>query len=190
MPCRRANFETSDVVRVSENEPTAEDIDRMLQEKGIVLKQGPTFSNIVAMANVGCQIDLKSIAIHLRNAEYNPKRFPAVSIRIRNPKTTALKSGKMVITGAKSIDDSKLACRKFIRMLQKLGYIVAKSIEECNFKIQNHVANMDFGHPIRLEGFEVNQRMFARWEPQIFPALIYNMMLPKLVSTSIAQPSY
>jgi transcription initiation factor TFIID TATA-box-binding protein len=183
-----SRFEAPDAARIPENEPTAEDIDRMLQEKGIVLKQGPTFSNIVATANVGCQLDLKSVALHLRNAEYHPKRFPAVSIRIRDPKTTALifKSGKMVVTGAKSICDSKLACRKFVRMLQKLGYAVAKSVEECDFKLRNHVANMDFGHPIRLEGFEMGQRMFARWEPQLFPALIYNMMLPKLVSTSIA----
>ena len=39
-----------------------------------------------------------------RNAEYNPSRFPAVVMRIRDPKTTALifSKGKMVITGAKS----------------------------------------------------------------------------------------
>ena len=107
MPRRRA---TEDAARVPENEPTAEDVDRMFQERAIALKQGPAFSNIVATADIECQLDLKSVALHLRNAEYNPKRFPAVSIRIRDPKTTALifKSGKMVVTGARSIDDSKL----------------------------------------------------------------------------------
>jgi len=41
---------------------------------------------------------LKTIALHARNAEYNPKRFAAVIMRIREPKTTALifASGKMV----------------------------------------------------------------------------------------------
>eukprot|EP00850_Spirogloea_muscicola_P015289 SM000116S24210 [mRNA] locus=s116:14803:15219:- [translate_table: standard] len=45
-----------------------------------------------------CKLDLKHIALHARNAEYNPKRFAAVIIRIRDPKTTALifASGKMV----------------------------------------------------------------------------------------------
>ena len=75
MPRRRASFESQDTARFPENEPTVEDIERILQEKGIVLKQGPTFSNIVATANVGCQLDLKSVALHLRNAESNPKRF-------------------------------------------------------------------------------------------------------------------
>jgi TATA-box binding protein (TBP) (component of TFIID and TFIIIB) len=35
-------------------------------------------------------LDLKTIALHARNAEYNPKRFAAVIMRIREPKTTAL----------------------------------------------------------------------------------------------------
>ena len=45
-------------------------------------------------------------------------------MRIRAPKTTALifASGKMVVTGAKSEDDSKLASRKYARIIQKLGF--------------------------------------------------------------------
>lgn len=45
-------------------------------------------------------------------------------MRIREPKTTALifASGKMVVTGAKSEDDSKLASRKYARIIQKLGF--------------------------------------------------------------------
>ena len=53
--------------------------------------------------NLACRLDLKKIALHARNAEYNPKRFAAVIMRIRDPRTTALifSSGKMVCTGAK-----------------------------------------------------------------------------------------
>jgi transcription initiation factor TFIID TATA-box-binding protein len=42
-------------------------------------------------------------------------------MRIRDPKTTALifASGKMVVTGAKSEDDSRLASRKYARIVQK-----------------------------------------------------------------------
>ena len=75
----------------------------------------PTLQNIVATVNLDCRLDLKTVALHARNAEYNPKRFAAVIMRIREPKTTALifASGKMVVTGAKSEDDSKLASRKY-----------------------------------------------------------------------------
>ena len=41
-------------------------------------------------ASSGCKLDLKTIALRARNAEYNPKRFAAVIMRIREPRTTAL----------------------------------------------------------------------------------------------------
>ncbi|XP_014247445.1 TATA-box-binding protein isoform X2 [Cimex lectularius] len=84
----------------------------------------PQLQNIVSTVNLGCKLDLKKIALHARNAEYNPKRFAAVIIRIREPRTTALifSSGKMVCTGAKSEDDSRLAARKYARIIQKLGF--------------------------------------------------------------------
>lgn len=84
------------------------------------------FRNIVSTVNLGCKLDLKKIALHARNAEYNPKRFAAVIMRIREPRTTALifSSGKMVCTGAKSEEDSRLAARKYARIIQKLGFPV------------------------------------------------------------------
>ncbi|XP_061730117.1 TATA-box-binding protein isoform X2 [Cydia pomonella] len=74
----------------------------------------PQLQNIVSTVNLNCKLDLKKIALHARNAEYNPKRFAAVIMRIREPRTTALifSSGKMVCTGAKSEEDSRLAARK------------------------------------------------------------------------------
>ncbi|KAI5991774.1 hypothetical protein EDC04DRAFT_2811198 [Pisolithus marmoratus] len=33
----------------------------------------PTLQNIVATVNLDCKLDLKTIALHARNAEYNPK---------------------------------------------------------------------------------------------------------------------
>ncbi|XXG42594.1 hypothetical protein AAC387_Pa01g2834 [Persea americana] len=57
----------------------------------------PTIQNVVSTVNLDCKVDLKAVALHARNAEYNPRRFAAVIMRIREPKTTALifASGKM-----------------------------------------------------------------------------------------------
>ena len=84
--------------------------------------------NIVSTINMLCKLDLRKIAMQARNAEYNPKRFAAVIMRIREPRTTALifSSGKMVCTGAKSEDDSRLAARKYARIIQKLGFDVSR----------------------------------------------------------------
>lgn len=139
----------------------------------------PTLQNIVATVNLECRLDLKTIALHARNAEYNPKRFAAVVMRIREPKTTALifASGKMVVTGAKSEDDSRLASRKYARIIQKLGFD-AKFAE---FKIQNIVGSCDVKFPIRLEGLAFSHGAFSSYEPELFPGLIYRMMRPKVV---------
>ena len=57
----------------------------------------PQLQNIVATVNLGCKLDLKKIALTAKNAEYNPKRFAALIMRIREPRTTALifSSGKI-----------------------------------------------------------------------------------------------
>lgn len=139
----------------------------------------PTLQNIVATVNLDCRLELKTIALHARNAEYNPKRFAAVIMRIREPKTTALifASGKMVVTGAKSEDDSKLAARKYARIIQKLGF----NAKFTDFKIQNIVGSCDVKFPIRLEGLAYAHGTFSSYEPELFPGLIYRMVKPKIV---------
>jgi hypothetical protein len=86
-------------------------------------------------------------------------------MRIRDPKTTALifASGKMVVTGAKSEDDSRLASRKYARIVQKLGFD-AKFAE---FKIQNIVGSCDVKFPIRLEGLAYSHGQFSSYEPEV-----------------------
>ena len=70
--------------QVPQEQPLEVDLDK--HPSGIV----PTLQNVVATCYLGRKLDLKHIAMHARNAEYNPKRFAAVIMRIREPKTTAL----------------------------------------------------------------------------------------------------
>lgn len=46
-----------------------------LEQQHITAVDGivPTLQNIVATVNLDCRLDLKTIALHARNAEYNPK---------------------------------------------------------------------------------------------------------------------
>lgn len=70
--------------------------------------------NIMASVNLCTRVDLDKITQTARNAEYNPKRFQAVIMRIREPRTTALifASGKMIITGARSEEAASIAAKK------------------------------------------------------------------------------
>jgi len=100
-------------------------------------------------------------------------------MRIREPKTTALifKSGKMVVTGAKSEEQARQAARKYARIVQKLDFPARFT----DFKIQNMVGSCDVKFPIRLEGLAYKHGHYASYEPELFPGLIYRMVSPKIV---------
>lgn len=139
----------------------------------------PKLQNIVSTANLKCILDLREIALKAKNAEYNPRRFAAVIMRIKEPKTTALifSSGKMVCTGARTEDDSRQACRIYAKIILKLGFPVKFS----EFKVQNIVASCDVKFPIRLEGLANTYLKFCSYEPEMFPGLIFHMLDPKIV---------
>jgi len=84
----------------------------------------------------------------------------------------------MVVTGAKSEELARLAARKYARIIQKLGFEAARFTE---FKIQNIVGSCDVKFPIRLEGLAYKHGNFSSYEPELFPGLIYRMVLPKVV---------
>ena len=148
----------------------------------------PKIENIVSVANLNCELNLKEVAIQIRNAEYNPKRFSAVIIRQKEPKTTALifSNGKIVCLGAKSVEDSKKGCRKFAKVIKNLNY----SVQFTNFKIVNIVGSADVKFPINLSNlfnklyfkFKKNKNLseekiekFLMYEPEVFPGLFLHI---------------
>mmetsp|Transcript_13720 Transcript_13720/g.26570 ORF Transcript_13720/g.26570 Transcript_13720/m.26570 type:complete len:223 (+) Transcript_13720:169-837(+) len=136
--------------------------------------------NVVATINCHVSLDLMEIATQTRNSEYNPQRFSAVVLRIRQPKTTALifGSGKIVVAGAKSLEDAQVAARKFCAIIRKVGKPDAKSSD---FKVQNIVCSCDCRFAIRLEALALAHGKFSSFEPELFPGLIYRMASPKVV---------
>jgi len=78
----------------------------------------------------------------------------------------------MVVTGAKSEDDSRLASRKYARIIQKLGFD-AKFAE---FKIQNIVGSCDVKFPIRLEGLAFSHGAFSSYEPEVSSFFSYSCL--------------
>lgn len=140
----------------------------------------PELQNIVSTAYLTVKLELRKIAQNCRNAEFNPKRFAAVIIRIRDPKTTALifSSGKMVITGAKSEEKSETAAKMYAKMIKKVGF---PGVKLQDFKIQNIVGSCDVKFPISLESLNTEHSSFSTYEPELFPGLIYRMLDPKVV---------
>ncbi len=70
----------------------------------------------------------------------------AVIFRLREPKCTALlfETGKIIVTGALAVSDSKKGGRKLTKILKKLGY----KVQFLNYAVQNMVAVCNLGAPI------------------------------------------
>mmetsp|Transcript_35164 Transcript_35164/g.40102 ORF Transcript_35164/g.40102 Transcript_35164/m.40102 type:complete len:265 (-) Transcript_35164:182-976(-) len=136
--------------------------------------------NMSCTANLGVRLDLKRISLKCRNCEFNPRRFAAVIMRLREPRATALifGSGKMCVTGVKSTHNATLATKRFAYIIERVGF---KPEEHLNFKVQNIVGTTDVGFPIRLEGLVYAHSMYASFEPELFPGLIYRMIKPRVV---------
>ena len=151
----------------------------LLSTEDEIEKCKPQLQNIVSTADLCCKLELRKIALQAKNAEYNPKRFAAVIMRIRQPKTTALifASGKMVCTGAKSEQDSRTAARTYAKMISKLGY----NVKFTNFTIQNIVGSCGVNFNISLEGLYASNGKHCSYEPELFPGLIFKMVEPKIV---------
>ena len=136
--------------------------------------------NVVATFNIGLdRINLRNLALERPFIEYNPYKFAAATMRILNPRTTALAfaSGNMVCTGAKTEALSRLASRKYVRLLQK--HDVPVSFRD--FKIQNIVAASNVGRTIKLNELAEMYGPYVSYEPDLFPGLVFRTTAPKLV---------
>jgi transcription initiation factor TFIID TATA-box-binding protein len=139
-----------------------------------------TLQNVVATFNLGVDhLDLRAIALEKPFIEYNPQKFAAASLRIREPRTTALAfaSGNMVCTGAKTEIESRFAGRKYVRVLQKHGIPVSFR----DFKIQNIVASAEISHSLKLVELASSYGPYVSYEPDLFPGLVFRTTAPKLV---------
>ena len=77
-------------------------------------------------------------------------------MRLQKPKTTALifRSGKMVITGAKSEQDCSLAGRKYAKIIDKIIGLDTV-FKERKLEIENVVASCDVKFPIHLDELQL-----------------------------------
>lgn len=129
--------------------------------------------NIVVSTSLQHDIPLEKMAAMLSNTEYNPEQFPGLVIRIKEPKTSALifSSGKVVCTGARSMDKVRESIKKIIKSLEKIGI---KIKIEPKVKIQNIVASGTIGMDLNLNVLAMKLKN-TEYEPEQFPGLVYKL---------------
>jgi len=117
----------------------------------------------------------------MEGAEYDPKVFPGLVFRIKKPKTATLlfRSGKLVCTGAKALDQVKQAVELVVDSIRETGVTVDDYPE---ITVQNIVASADLGSPINLTSTVISLGLErVEYEPEVFPGLVYRLDKPKVV---------
>ena len=144
----------------------------------------PKINNIVSSINLGCNLNLKNISLKIKNAEFNSNKLTTIILKSKDIKISAtiFSSGKMICSGAKNEKDSKIACKKFSKIVKKLGY----NVELKDFKIQNIVASYDIKFKISLyylynkinsminnsKNYENNYN-YCKYNKELFPSIIF-----------------
>jgi len=129
--------------------------------------------NIVVSTSLEHDIPLEKMAATLSNTEYNPEQFPGLVIRIKEPKTSALifSSGKVVCTGARTIEKVQESIKKIIKSLEKINIKIKIKPE---IKIQNIVASGSVNMALNLNEL-ATQLQNVEYEPEQFPGLVYKL---------------
>jgi transcription initiation factor TFIID TATA-box-binding protein len=136
---------------------------------------------VAASAFLGTELDLKALSVSLEGADYEPESFPGLIYRIKVPKTATLlfHSGKAVCTGARSLDQVKLAIDNVTTQIKIAGIILDK---EPKITVQNIVASSDLGQKINLNVIAITLGLDSvEYEPEQFPGLVYRLNEPKVV---------
>ena len=137
--------------------------------------------NVVASTKLSDSLDLVSLAAQIPGAEYNKKRFPGVVLRMQDPKIAALVfgSGKVVLTGAKSIPSLADGLAALVKMMKDLNVDIT---DNPTYNIQNIVTSADLGARINLNKIAMSLTLDKiEYEPEQFPGLVYRLDNPKVV---------
>ncbi|MCD6573781.1 MAG: TATA-box-binding protein [Thermoplasmata archaeon] len=137
--------------------------------------------NMVATTYIAKKLDLNEIAKALPNTSYRPNLFPGLVFHINEPKAAFLlfKSGKVVCTGAKNIENVRKAIYTLCDILSEKGF---KVLRKPKIEIQNIVASANLHGNLNLTkiAFSIGLEN-VEYEPEVFPGMVYRMEEPRVV---------
>jgi transcription initiation factor TFIID TATA-box-binding protein len=138
--------------------------------------------NVVASSGIGQELALESLAMDMEGADYDPENFPGLVYRTTDPKSAALifRSGKIVCTGAKSVENVHESLGIVFKRLRDLQIEVD---EDPEIIVQNIVSSADLGRNLNLNAIAIGLGLEnIEYEPEQFPGLVYRLDEPKVVA--------
>jgi transcription initiation factor TFIID TATA-box-binding protein len=137
--------------------------------------------NMVATTSLGKELDIQKMLTALEGARYDTTRFPGLVYRMKSPKVAILlfRSGKVVCTGGKNIEDVHTAFDILVKQITAAGIPIGRNPL---ITVQNIVASTDLGGVINLNAVAISLSLEkVEYEPEQFPGLVYRLEKPKVV---------
>lgn len=132
----------------------------------------------LAKFNLRCEVDLKTVAFGLRHAEYNPRKHGSITVRIFEPRATALvrASGVVSVTGPVDMEVLKTSAKKIARLIQRAGCPDAKF---AGYEVSTVLAKLNVGFPVRLDALATKWRKNAMYEPEFYSGCVFRSRNPR-----------
>jgi len=135
--------------------------------------------NVVASTDIKKVISLDKLLNVLEASEYEPEQFPGLVYRLDEPKVATLifRSGKIICVGARSPNAARVALRKTVTNIKKIG--IRFNVDTLKVKIENIVVAVNLGKDLNLDqlAFQLEN---SEYEPEQFPGLVYRIYEPKV----------
>ncbi len=135
--------------------------------------------NVVASTDIKKTISLDKLLTVLESSEYEPEQFPGLVYRLAEPKVATLifRSGKIICVGARSTNAARIALKKTVKNIKKIGIRVNE--DSIKIKIENIVVSVNLGKELNLDQLAFKLEG-SEYEPEQFPGLVYRLAEPKV----------
>mmetsp|Transcript_27809 Transcript_27809/g.80166 ORF Transcript_27809/g.80166 Transcript_27809/m.80166 type:complete len:274 (-) Transcript_27809:60-881(-) len=137
---------------------------------------------LTATFHLRCEIDLKKVAFGIRNAEYNPRKHTSITLRLFDPRCTALvrTSGLVSMVSGDYVneEDLKRSAKKVARLVQRCGY--ESQVKFADYQVTSIMCKADLRFPVRLEAVATKWRRNALYEPEFYCGCIFRTRQPRV----------
>lgn len=132
--------------------------------------------NIVSSGALSVELDLERLADDIGEpvAHYDPDKYPGMYLRFEKdaPLITVYRTGKFIITGADSEQESYALREQFLGLLSDMN--VVEEPKDKWFSIQNYVCTAELGQNLNLNALAIGLGLEkTEYEPEQFPGLIH-----------------
>jgi len=134
-----------------------------------------SIENVVASGSLGIEINLEVVAHELSEVvDYDPEKHAGAYFRLNDsaPLITVYRTGKYIITGATSKEESLATRSEFLNLLK--DHSILLEAEDEGYEIQNYVCTGDIGQQLDLSALAIRLGLeITEYEPEQFSGLVY-----------------